>query len=557
MGAAFEQRAQLGVAQPALGDDQHVVQHDALVVQRAAVGRHRSGAGAADIGMVAARSDEEGGRVAAGEHRLDDGDVGQVGAAAIRIVERVDVARPHPAPVLRPAVDQVADAVAHRAEMDGDVRRVGDEPPARIEDRAGEIEPLADVDRGGAALERGAHLLGQPHEQPREDREADGVDARVRGVDGGARRGARQPQRAVGEDRRRPAGLDRDRRGRIDDQRRPRDGRAGPERLAAVERRAVPRPRHRHVHHLGRTAAAFRRPHRQRRGRQHRLDLQPLDDQRVVALEAEPVAVRRHERRRHLPGIADHDVDPLVRARVAERRGRLDRGRLAQLAPRLGGEVGERRPPFAVERHAERSLPHRAPVGERDAPGGEDARERMDQHLGHPQRVGDQAGVLPARTPEAHQRVGRRIVAARDRHRLDRVRHARHRDRDQPLRRGERVGAGARRGPHLIQERIEPGSRGFAVERPVPAGAEHRGEVPGHDPAEQQVAVGHRQRPTAAVAGRARIGARGRGADDEAAAVEAADRSAARRDRVDPEHRCRHADAADHRLLPPLERTCP
>ena len=324
-----------------------------------------------------------------------------------------------------------------------------------------------------------------------------------------------------------------------------------------MERRAAPRPRHRHVHHLGRTAAALRGPHRQRRGRQHGLDLQPLDDQRVVALEAEPVPVRRREYFRHRRGIADRDVDPLVGARVAERRGRLDRGRLAQLAPRLRDEFGERRSPFAVERHAERPLPHRAAIGERDAPGGEHARERMDQHVGHPQRVGDQAGVLPARAAEAHQRVGRRIVAARDRHRLDRVRHARHRDRDQPLRRGERVGAGARRGRHLVQERVEPGLRGVAVERPVPAGAEHRGEVPGHDPPEQQVAVGHRQWSAAAVAGRARIGARGLGPDDEAAPVEAADRSASCRHRVDPEHRRRYADAADHRLLPPLERAAP
>ena len=47
--------------------------------------------------------------------------------------------------------------------------------PGRIEQRAGEIEPLADVDRSGAAGERRAHLLGDRHEQAVEDFEPDRI----------------------------------------------------------------------------------------------------------------------------------------------------------------------------------------------------------------------------------------------------------------------------------------------------------------------------------------------------------------------------------------------
>src|SRR3546814_3351322 len=38
-----------------------------------------------------------------------------------------------------------------------------------------DLEPLADIDRRGAVLERAAHFLGDRHEQAVEDFEADGV----------------------------------------------------------------------------------------------------------------------------------------------------------------------------------------------------------------------------------------------------------------------------------------------------------------------------------------------------------------------------------------------
>ena len=63
------------------------------------------------------------------------------------------------------------------------VRRIGDQPPVAVEDRAGEVEPLLDVDRIGGVLQHHAHLLGDRHEQVVEDLEHHRVGL---GADGGA-----------------------------------------------------------------------------------------------------------------------------------------------------------------------------------------------------------------------------------------------------------------------------------------------------------------------------------------------------------------------------------
>ena len=88
----------------ALVDQQDIVDQHAFVVDRAAVGRHRSGRDPADVGMVPARRDERRRLVlVAVEHRHDDRDVGQVRAAAIRVVEHIGIAAPDAAPVARAA----------------------------------------------------------------------------------------------------------------------------------------------------------------------------------------------------------------------------------------------------------------------------------------------------------------------------------------------------------------------------------------------------------------------------------------------------------------------
>ncbi len=57
----------------------------------------------------------------------------------------------------------------------------------------------------------------------------------------------------------------------------------------------------------------------------------------------------------------------------------------------------------------------------------------MDEHRRHAERVGDQAGVLPAGAAEAVERVVAHIDALGDRDALDRVRHVLHRDADEAV----------------------------------------------------------------------------------------------------------------------------
>ena len=101
--------------------------------------------------------------------------------------------------------------------MNGDMRRVGDQPTLRIEDRAGEIQPLADVHRRGAALKRRAHFLGNTHEQPGEYLQPDGIDRFLRRLFA-PRRDPFEQQRTLAQYARGPAGLDHHGRHRIDDE---------------------------------------------------------------------------------------------------------------------------------------------------------------------------------------------------------------------------------------------------------------------------------------------------------------------------------------------------
>ena len=77
----------------------------------------------------------------------------------------------------------------HRAEVNGDVRRLRDHAPLRVEQRGGRIAPLADVRRERAAHEHGAHLLRDPREGVRHDLEREGIE---RGL-GHASRSRSQP----------------------------------------------------------------------------------------------------------------------------------------------------------------------------------------------------------------------------------------------------------------------------------------------------------------------------------------------------------------------------
>ena len=98
--------------------------HDALLVQRLGVGGHRAGDRPADVGVVGAAGGEAE-QLVAGEHGRDHGDVGQVGAARVGVVEDPG------ATGLVVLVEHGGDRGGHRAEVDGDVLGLHDHLAAR------------------------------------------------------------------------------------------------------------------------------------------------------------------------------------------------------------------------------------------------------------------------------------------------------------------------------------------------------------------------------------------------------------------------------------------
>eukprot|EP00982_Pelagococcus_subviridis_P008144 30817-Pelagococcus_subviridis.AAC.1 len=74
-----------------------------------------------------------------------------------------------------PPIELPLHRAAHRAEVHGDVRRVGDEAAVGAEQRAAEVQTLFDVRRRGRALQRSAHLLRDAHEPVVEYRQLDRV----------------------------------------------------------------------------------------------------------------------------------------------------------------------------------------------------------------------------------------------------------------------------------------------------------------------------------------------------------------------------------------------
>ncbi|CUI79353.1 Uncharacterised protein [Achromobacter xylosoxidans] len=161
--------------------------------------------------------------------------------------------------------------------------------------------------------------------------------------------------------------------------------------------------------------------------------------------------------------------------------------------------------------------------------------------------------MLAAGAAEHGQRVFGDVVAALHRDALDGFGHVADGDFQEAFGQLFRRHVAAGGGADLVGHGLKALHDGVAVQHFVGVGTEHLGEEIGLDLAEQHVAVGHGQRPAAAVAGGAGVGAGRIRADAQARAVEMQDRTAAGRDRVDAHHGRAHAHAGHQGLELALE----
>ncbi len=280
----------------------------------------------------------------------------------------------------------------------------------------------------------------------------------------------------------------------------------------------------------------------------YRLDDRRLhDDWSLRGDKAEPRPVRRLERRPHRLGLARVHLQAGIAPLVPQRRPplQLDALHPLPLQSRLRFP-GQLRQHILQSLAADAALPQLDPVGQPHSIGRKHPRQRVDHHPFHAERVGDEAGMLAAGAAEAGQGVAGDVVAARDRDSLDRARHIVDGDPNEPRRGLDR------RHPRLGADRLAQRQRRRAVDRPVAAGSEDPGKMLRPDLAEDDVAVGDRERAAAAVAGRAGHRSGAVRADPEPSPVIMADRAAARSDGVDLEHRRAHPDSGDDCLVGPL-----
>ena len=433
------------------------------------------------------------------------------------------------------------------------MRRVGDEIARLVEDRAGKVEPFLDVHAPGGVGERRAHLVGDRHEQVVENLEQHRVGFRPGGGRAALGGGAGEHEVAGSVDFGRPVRFDHVGAGRLADDRGANDARARPEGRAVVERHLLPAVEPGADPVDGR-AVALGRGHRGRgAGVAHRLYREHVEDDRAFGRdETEAGFVGLFEGRLHLVLRAESDVERLVRAFVAQMRAAADLDLGHALGAHLGARlIGQRVQPGArligsSERRVELRLAQGADIGEPHAEGGQYASVWMQEHPLHAQRVGDETGVLPAGAAEALQRITCHVMAALDADLLDRGGHVVDRDPEEAARdlfgRHLRPAGGS---GDLGCQPSETRAHHFCVERRVGPGPEDGGEMRRLQPAEHHVAVGHRERPAAAVAGGTGIGAGALGADLEPAVAEGEDRAATGRHRMDVHHRRAHPHPGD------------
>ena len=153
----------------------HIVEEQTLLLDRAAVGGHRSRRDASHVGVVTTAGHKRH-KPTFPEHRRDQREIRQVGAAVVGVVGHHSITGPQRFTLTAlHRLEQRQHALPHRAEVHGDVRGVGNELAARVKQRAGEIQPLTDIHRCTGLLQSGAHLLSDRHEAMAEQLQADRI----------------------------------------------------------------------------------------------------------------------------------------------------------------------------------------------------------------------------------------------------------------------------------------------------------------------------------------------------------------------------------------------
>ncbi len=258
MGVGGQPGADLRFQEAAIPHDRHAVGTTALLVDMPAAGGHGTGADAAHVGMVGPGGDE----IAQGpplgiEDGGDHGDVGQVGAAGIGRVDQVGAVGAHGprgarrafSPVRRGGGKRAQDGahrIPHAAQVHRDMGGVGDEVAPGVEQGAGEVQALADVDRAGGVPQGAAHVLGDAHEAAVEQAEPGGVGPGSVGAAVGDPTGA-QEQVAARRHFQFPAGFQHQGGTGFHDQGRAPQALAGSHRLATVQGCFEPLPGEEHL----------------------------------------------------------------------------------------------------------------------------------------------------------------------------------------------------------------------------------------------------------------------------------------------------------------------
>ncbi len=183
-------------------------------------------------------------------------------------------------------------------------------------------------------------------------------------------------------------------------------------------------------------------------------------------------------------------------------------------------------------------------------------RVRMDHDRCHPELIRDEARMLPGRTSEALQHEVRDVVPLLEGHLFDGLRHVGHCDAQKPLRYRDCILLHARRLRDLSRQCGKACHYDSGVQRQIPARAEDRRKMRGLNLSDHHVCVRDRQRPSAAIASRARVGAGAVGPHAKAPPIEMQYRAAARGDRVDRHDRHAQLDAGDFRIEGSLPFPC-